>query len=248
MNNIVHIEKINNEELKNGIIYLGGDESLSASWHAKYHDSAWVYVGGLSNRLTEGDIVCIMSEFGEIEDVNLVRDDVTGASKGFAFLKYEDARSCVLAVDNLTGAKVLGRFVRCDHVDNYRLPKELREKEEKWEAGHAYKDKELASQYDIHSGQDLFAAPPTTQQDAGKEKENDEAIVEYEMIPETEDEKIARKQAKKERKQKKEAKRMKKAAKKAKKESSSKQSKRESRKRRRYDTSDDDDSSSVRSR
>ena len=129
MNNIVHIEKINNEELKSGIIYLGGDESQSASWHAKYHDSAWIYVGGLTDRLTEGDIVCIMSEFGEIEDVNLVRDDATGVSKGFAFLKYEDARSCVLAVDNLTGAKVLGRFIRCDHVENYRLPKELREKE-----------------------------------------------------------------------------------------------------------------------
>jgi RNA-binding motif protein, X-linked 2 len=42
----------------------------------------------------------------QVEDVNLVRDKATGKSRGFCFLKYEDARSCVLAVDNLTGSKV----------------------------------------------------------------------------------------------------------------------------------------------
>ena len=57
-------------------------------------------------QLTEGDVICVMSQFGEVEDINLVRDEDTGKSKGFAFLKYEDARSCILAVDNLTGSKV----------------------------------------------------------------------------------------------------------------------------------------------
>jgi len=42
----------------------------------------------------------------QVEDINLVRDEDTGKSKGFAFLKYEDSRSCILAVDNLTGSKV----------------------------------------------------------------------------------------------------------------------------------------------
>ena len=44
--------------------------------------------------------------FGEIVDVNLVRDKTSGASKGFAFIAYEDQRSTVLAVDNFNGAKV----------------------------------------------------------------------------------------------------------------------------------------------
>jgi len=42
----------------------------------------------------------------QVEDINLVRDEDTGKSKGFAFMKYEDSRSCILAVDNLTGSKV----------------------------------------------------------------------------------------------------------------------------------------------
>mmetsp|Transcript_21499 Transcript_21499/g.27698 ORF Transcript_21499/g.27698 Transcript_21499/m.27698 type:complete len:203 (+) Transcript_21499:131-739(+) len=177
MNNVANIQKINASELEKGLYYVGGDQSQSSSWHAKYHDSAWVYIGGLSNRLTEGDVVCIMSEYGELEDINLVRDEDTGASRGFAFVKYEDSRSCVLAVDNFTGSQLLGRTLRCDHVDNYRLPKELREREERWEAGHAYKDKELASAYNINSGQDLFAGTETTRKGES----------EYKLIPEFDD-------------------------------------------------------------
>ena len=89
----------------------------------------------------------------------------------------EDSRSCVLAVDNFTGSQLLGRTLRCDHVDNYRLPKELREREERWEAGHAYKDKELASAYNINSGQDLFAGTETTRKGES----------EYKLIPEFDD-------------------------------------------------------------
>ena len=43
----------------------------------------------------------------------------------FAFVAYADQRSTVLAVDNFTGATVLGRMIRCDHVPKYRIPKVL---------------------------------------------------------------------------------------------------------------------------
>ena len=42
----------------------------------------------------------------QVEDLHLVREKDTGKSKGFAFLKYEDQRSTVLAVDNFNGIKV----------------------------------------------------------------------------------------------------------------------------------------------
>jgi len=44
--------------------------------------------------------------YGEIVNVNVVREKETGKSKGFAFVCYEDQRSTILAVDNLNGAKV----------------------------------------------------------------------------------------------------------------------------------------------
>ena len=99
-------------------IELGiGDKS---SWHARFKHSAYVFTGGLPYELTEGDILAVFSQCGEVVDVHLVRDKKTGKSKGFAFLAYEDQRSTVLAVDNLSGARVAGRTIRVEHVDNYR--------------------------------------------------------------------------------------------------------------------------------
>jgi RNA-binding motif X-linked protein 2 len=109
MNSIRQTQALNKLELQNAV-------PPSASWHADYRDTAYVYVGGLPFDVSEGDIVTIFSQFGTPTHVNLVRDKETGKSKGFAFLKYEDQRSCDLAVDNLGGAEVLGRVLRVDHT------------------------------------------------------------------------------------------------------------------------------------
>merc|ERR1719167_1809239 len=95
------------------------------SWHQEYKDSAWVFLGGLPYEMTEGDVICMFSQYGEPVHINLIRDHNTGKSKGFGFLCYMDQRSTVLAVDNLNGIKVLGRTIRVDHVHNYKLPKDL---------------------------------------------------------------------------------------------------------------------------
>ena len=109
MNSIRQTQALNKLELENAV-------PPSASWHADYRDTAYIYVGGLPFDVSEGDIVTIFSQFGNPTHVNLVRDKETGKSKGFAFLKYEDQRSCDLAVDNLGGAEVLGRVLRVDHT------------------------------------------------------------------------------------------------------------------------------------
>lgn len=44
--------------------------------------------------------------YGEIVNINLVRDKESGKQKGFCFLCYEDQRSTILAVDNLNSSKV----------------------------------------------------------------------------------------------------------------------------------------------
>ncbi|KAM3279639.1 hypothetical protein ACQJBY_046795 [Aegilops geniculata] len=103
--------------------------SEDASWHAKFRGSAYVFVGGVPFDLTEGDLLAVFAQYGEVVDVNLVRDKATGKSKGFAFVAYEDQRSTVLAVDNLNGAKVLGRIIRVDHVEKYKKKEEEDEEE-----------------------------------------------------------------------------------------------------------------------
>ncbi|XP_074658417.1 uncharacterized protein LOC141911318 isoform X2 [Tubulanus polymorphus] len=101
-----------------------GLSGTSTSWHAKYKDSAWIFIGGLPYDLTEGDVICVFSQYGEIVNINLVRDKKTGKSLGYGFICYEDTRSPILAVDNFNGIKLLNRTIRVDHVENYRAPKE----------------------------------------------------------------------------------------------------------------------------
>ncbi|MQM14337.1 hypothetical protein Taro_047266 [Colocasia esculenta] len=121
---VKRIQKLNSVEASLGI-------SDDASWHSKYKDSAYVFVGGIPFDLTEGDLLAVFAQCGEIVDVNLVRDKGTGKSKGFAFVAYEDQRSTVLAVDNLNGAKLLGRIIRVDHVSKYKKKEEEDEEERK---------------------------------------------------------------------------------------------------------------------
>ncbi|XP_069689095.1 RNA-binding motif protein, X-linked 2-like [Periplaneta americana] len=115
MTNVKNVKKLSELELK---------RNLKTSWHDQYKNSAWIFIGGLPYDLTEGDVICVFSQYGEVVNLNLVREKGTGKSKGFCFLCYEDQRSTVLAVDNLNGIKVLGRTIRVDHVSNYKPPKD----------------------------------------------------------------------------------------------------------------------------
>ena len=81
MNVVREIERINEQELQHGV------SGTKASWHYKYRASAWVYVGGLPYELTEGDVICVMSQWGEVEDFNMPREEKTGKSRGWAWVK-----------------------------------------------------------------------------------------------------------------------------------------------------------------
>mmetsp|Transcript_4238 Transcript_4238/g.5476 ORF Transcript_4238/g.5476 Transcript_4238/m.5476 type:complete len:342 (+) Transcript_4238:150-1175(+) len=209
MNVIQEIKRINERELELGVTNGNG------SWHDKYKNSAWVFVGGLPYELTEGDIVCFMSQWGEIEDVNYVRDKETGKPKGFCFVKYEDQRSTILAVDNFNGIELVSRTLRVDHVDKYRLPKEVQEREDALEAemadeekrdqrskfapGHAYKGKQLETKYDLSQGQDLFKSPD----DIEHEEKAKAKLQKSAKKRKKEEKKLKKKQEKKEKKKRK---------------------------------------------
>ena len=109
MNSVRAIQQLNKRELEAAITPEG-------SWHTDYRDTAFIYIGGLAFELSEGDIIAVFSQYGEPVWIKLARDKETGKSRGFAWLKYEDQRSCDLAVDNLGGATLLDRVLRVDHT------------------------------------------------------------------------------------------------------------------------------------
>ena len=93
------------------------------SWHSQYINSPYVYIGNLDPRLTEGDVITVLSQFGDVVDINLVRDKDTGKSLGFCFLGFDNPKSAVLAVDNLVGYALIGRPLRIDHILDYKPPR-----------------------------------------------------------------------------------------------------------------------------
>jgi RNA-binding motif protein, X-linked 2 len=190
MNIVREVQKINEEELRRGI-----DGSSSASWHATYSNSAWIYVGGLDIVLTEGDVLCVLSQYGEIEEIDMIRDEVTGKSKGFCFLKYEDARSAILAVDNMNGITLLGKTLRIDHKLEYKRPKKNKknmstndgndnddnDKEEKEE------EEKSARQLSSQDGIDVFGQIRKEQIKGKKEEEKEEEDIKQERKEKEED-------------------------------------------------------------
>ncbi|KAK3047915.1 RNA-binding protein Cwf29 [Extremus antarcticus] len=119
MNSIRNIARLNEAELSKVT-------PSNASWHTDYRDTAYVHFGGLPFELSEGDVLVIFSQYGNPKHINLMRDKETGKSRGFGWLKYEDQRSTDLAVDNLSGASVLGRTLSVDHA-RYTLKEGERE-------------------------------------------------------------------------------------------------------------------------
>ena len=143
MNVTKEIQRINEYELSRGANW-----AIKGSWHERYEKSAWIFVGNLDYQLTEGDVICFLSQYGEIEDINMPRDDKSGKPKGFAFVKYEHFKSTVLSVDNFNAIKLLGRTLRVDHMFEYDVPQkkkavrtEVDLGEQEYVPGHAYQEK-----------------------------------------------------------------------------------------------------------
>jgi len=69
---------------------------------------------GLSVRTRERDLHDLFSRYGDIEDVQLVYDNHTGSSRGFAFIYFKDLSDAKEAKEKLHGSDVDGRNIRCD--------------------------------------------------------------------------------------------------------------------------------------
>lgn len=113
MNAIQKILSMNEKELQQNV-------SDAASWHADYSDTSYIYIGNLHRDLKEEDILKIFSQYGNPTHLNLIKDKDSGKSRGFCYLKYEDHRSCILAIDNFNGVKIFDRPLKVDHT-YYRL-------------------------------------------------------------------------------------------------------------------------------
>lgn len=115
--------QLNEKELSLGLIGKG-------SWHEEFKNSPYIYIGNLPLDITEQYIRSIFAQWGQIDDLDMVRDKESQRFKGFAFLSYKDIRSTIMAIDNFnsiyisTPTTTLAQQIRVDHVLNYEKKKE----------------------------------------------------------------------------------------------------------------------------
>jgi len=71
--------------------------------------SANIYVGNISFKAYEEDLVNLFSEYGEVESANIITDRDTNRSKGFGFVVMKEESAAKEAISALNGADLQGR-------------------------------------------------------------------------------------------------------------------------------------------
>ena len=65
-----------------------------------------IYVGNLSEDVSEDDLREVFEEFGQIESVNIITDRFSGQSRGFGFVKIpskEEAQKAISGSIHISG-------------------------------------------------------------------------------------------------------------------------------------------------
>ena len=75
-----------------------------------------IYVGNLHYSVTTDDLKEAFSEFGEIENVNIIMDKFTGESKGFGFIEMPDNSEADKAIKALNGKGLKGRNIKVNQA------------------------------------------------------------------------------------------------------------------------------------
>ena len=71
-----------------------------------------IYVGGLAYTATEDDLKEAFSPFGNVKETIIIKDKMTGQSKGFGFVEMPEQAEAEAAIAAMNGAQILGRPVR----------------------------------------------------------------------------------------------------------------------------------------
>lgn len=60
-----------------------------------------IYVGNLNYRTTEDELNQLFSDFGDVKSVQIIKDKMSGRSKGFGFIEMEDDAEAKEAIEAL---------------------------------------------------------------------------------------------------------------------------------------------------
>lgn len=108
--NVKNIQKLSERELELGV-------DFKHSWHQQYRDSAWIFIGGLNFELSEGDIICVFSQYGEVSSA--VRERWRASKHICSLRKFvPDILMCYWSLFEVNIAINVYCYHLCYHIDN----------------------------------------------------------------------------------------------------------------------------------
>ena len=75
-----------------------------------------LYIGNLAEDVTEDDLRANFGEIGEIVSLVIIRDKITGMSRGFGFVEMATEQQAEEAVQKFNGGELLGRTIRVNEA------------------------------------------------------------------------------------------------------------------------------------
>jgi len=79
-----------------------------------------LYVGNLSFDINDEELEKNFSQFGEIVSAVIIKDPVSGRSKGFGFVEFTNEDSAKNAKEGMDGKEVGGRTLKVDEAREQR--------------------------------------------------------------------------------------------------------------------------------
>lgn len=75
-------------------------------------------VRNLNRATTEAELLALFSTFGKVQSCTLVKDQGTGASKGFGFVSMPKPGDAKAAMKNLNGKDIAGNKIRVKKAED----------------------------------------------------------------------------------------------------------------------------------
>jgi len=75
-----------------------------------------LYVGNLSNEVTEEDLRLALEQFGQVESATIIKDRDSGQSKGFGFVEMASKAEGQSAIDGLNGKELKGKALNVNEA------------------------------------------------------------------------------------------------------------------------------------
>ena len=76
-----------------------------------------IYIGNLSESMTEEKLKGLFAEFGKIESVKVIKDRFSGRAKGFGFIEMPSNSEADQAIKALNGNRIDGNHIKVRPAD-----------------------------------------------------------------------------------------------------------------------------------